>query len=105
MWVLNENSSRAVSALLATFISVALALPASIGAIGQTTAGSFVLLPTTGERVYRTGDRGRWHRSGYIEFRPRRPTGETAGFSRRLGDVEFALKRRELVAEVRRLSR
>lgn len=50
--------------------------------------------------MYRTGDRGRWHRSGYIEFLGREDQQvKLQGFRVELGDVEFALKSSELVAE------
>lgn len=65
-----------------------------------TTNNSFIMCPKRGERLYRTGDRGRWHRSGYIEFIGREDQQvKLQGFRVELGDVEFALKNSKLVNE------
>lgn len=54
----------------------------------------FVELPAVGRRVYRTGDRGRWLRSGDIEFRGRVDRQvKINGFRIELGEIDAALTR------------
>lgn len=66
----------------------------------QTTAESFIVRAELGGRLYRTGDRGRWNRCGYIEFLGRKDHQvKIQGFRVELGDVESTLKASELVAE------
>ena len=58
------------------------------------TAASFVFHPRTGERLYRTGDMGRYHPSGHIEFLGRSDTQvKIRGYRIELGEVEAALER------------
>ncbi|WP_323369024.1 amino acid adenylation domain-containing protein [Streptomyces alkaliterrae] len=58
----------------------------------ELTARSFVVSPTTGERVYRTGDWGRLLPSGEIEFLGREDMQvKVGGYRIELGDVEAAL--------------
>ncbi|SUJ17912.1 non-ribosomal peptide synthetase [Serratia marcescens] len=100
MWVLNEKLEPCGFGVTGDIYIGGVGVAREYWRDRQTTAGSFVLLPTTGERVYRTGDRGRWHRSGYIEFLGREDQQvKLQGFRVELGDVEFALKSSELVAE------
>ncbi|WP_246112031.1 amino acid adenylation domain-containing protein [Streptomyces hawaiiensis] len=58
----------------------------------ELTAKSFVVSPSTGERVYRTGDWGRLLPSGEIEFLGREDMQvKVGGYRIELGDVEAAL--------------
>ena len=56
------------------------------------TAQKFIIHPRTGQRLYKTGDLGRWRNNGQIEFLGRRDTQvKIGGFRIELGDVESAL--------------
>ncbi|OJT44155.1 non-ribosomal peptide synthetase [Serratia plymuthica] len=100
MWVLNEKLEQCGFGVAGDIYIGGAGVAREYWRDRQTTAGSFVRFPTTGERLYRTGDRGRWHRSGYIEFLGREDQQvKLQGFRVELGDVEFALKSSELVAE------
>lgn len=100
MWVLNEKLEPCGFGVTGDIFIGGVGVAREYWRDSQTTAGSFVLFPTTGERIYRTGDRGRWHRSGYIEFLGREDQQvKLQGFRVELGDVEFALKSSELIAE------
>ncbi|KXJ03888.1 hypothetical protein AN414_09320 [Serratia marcescens] len=100
MWVLNEKLEPCGFGVTGDIYIGGVGVAREYWRDSQTTAGSFVLFPTTGERIYRTGDRGRWHRSGYIEFLGREDQQvKLQGYRVELGDVEFALKSSELVAE------
>lgn len=58
------------------------------------TAEAFLTHPTTGQRLYRTGDRGRWRAGGVIEFLGRRDGQvKIGGFRIELGEVEAAALR------------
>ncbi|MFE9594496.1 amino acid adenylation domain-containing protein [Streptomyces sp. NPDC006294] len=58
----------------------------------ERTAVSFVTHPVTGERLYRTGDVGRWLPSGDIEFLGREDFQvKVGGFRIELGEIEAAL--------------
>ncbi len=58
----------------------------------EKTAAAFIQHPLTGERLYRTGDMGRYHPSGDIEFLGREDTQvKVGGFRIELGEVEAAL--------------
>jgi acyl-coenzyme A synthetase/AMP-(fatty) acid ligase len=58
----------------------------------ERTASSFVTHPVTGERLYRTGDVGRWLPSGDIEFLGREDFQvKVGGFRIELGEIEAAL--------------
>ena len=55
------------------------------------TAAAFILHPDSGERMYRTGDRGRWRAGGLIEFLGRRDGQvKIGGFRIELGEIEAA---------------
>ncbi|MGW7369232.1 non-ribosomal peptide synthetase, partial [Streptomyces sp. NPDC054841] len=66
----------------------------------ERTAAAFVADPhRPGERLYRSGDRGRWHSSGKLEFLGRRDTQvKIRGFRIEIGEIENTLLR---VPEVR----
>ncbi|MCG8424974.1 MAG: amino acid adenylation domain-containing protein [Proteobacteria bacterium] len=56
------------------------------------TAASFITHPRTGERLYRTGDRGRWRPGGVIEFLGRQDTQvKVQGHRIELGEIEAVL--------------
>ena len=58
----------------------------------ERTAAAFVRHPVTGERLYRTGDRGRWTPDGHIELLGRTDFQvKIQGFRVELGDVEHHL--------------
>jgi amino acid adenylation domain-containing protein len=64
------------------------------------TAASFVPDPRTGERVYRTGDDGRWMPDGEIEFLGRRDNQvKLRGYRIELGEIEAALLAHPAVRE------
>lgn len=58
----------------------------------QKTAERFVMHPATGERLYRTGDFGRWHPDGFVEFLGRRD-GQVKlnGLRVELGEIETVI--------------
>ncbi|MBX2809740.1 MAG: amino acid adenylation domain-containing protein, partial [Cellvibrionaceae bacterium] len=59
------------------------------------TAASFIAHPQTGERIYRTGDLGRYHPSGYIEFMGRSDSQvKIQGHRIELGEIETVLNQR-----------
>ena len=63
------------------------------------TAASFITLPRTGERLYRTGDMGRYRGDGEIEFLGRRDSQvKIQGYRVELGEIESELDRHEEVA-------
>jgi amino acid adenylation domain-containing protein len=60
----------------------------------EQTQQRFILHPRTGERLYRTGDWGRWLPSGDIEFLGRRDQQvKVHGYRVELGEIEAALER------------
>jgi len=60
----------------------------------ERTAASFITHPQTGERLYRTGDMGRYHSSGYIEFLGRNDDQvKIRGFRIELGEIDAVLDR------------
>jgi amino acid adenylation domain-containing protein len=60
----------------------------------ERTAASFIIHPQTGERLYRTGDMGRYHGSGYIEFLGRNDGQvKIRGFRIELGEIDAVLGR------------
>lgn len=64
------------------------------------TAERFINLPSTGERIYRSGDLGRVLPSGVIEIQGRADHQvKVRGFRIELGEVESALKKSELVKD------
>jgi pyochelin synthetase len=66
----------------------------------EKTAWHFLRHPVTGERLYRTGDRGRFVPDGWVEFRGRQDTQvKIRGHRVELGEIEEALRRHPLVAE------
>jgi acyl carrier protein len=66
----------------------------------ERTAASFVTSPHTGERLYRTGDRGRYWADGTIEFLGRRDQQvKVQGYRVELGEIEAALVRHPRVGQ------
>ena len=60
----------------------------------ERTAASFITHPQTGERLYRTGDMGRYNGSGYIEFLGRNDGQvKIRGFRIELGEIDAVLGR------------
>lgn len=60
----------------------------------ERTVVSFIVHPQSGERLYRTGDRGRWRPEGYIEFLGRQDCQvKLAGYRIETSEVEWALMR------------
>ncbi len=65
----------------------------------EKTAASFLVHPQTGERLYRTGDRGRWLPGGDIEFLGRDDAQvKVHGLRIELGEIEAALLAHPAVA-------
>ncbi len=63
-------------------------------------AAAFIDHPRSGERLYRTGDYGRWLPDGTIEFLGRRDAQvKVNGFRIELGEIEAALRQHPAVAE------
>ncbi|REK71298.1 non-ribosomal peptide synthetase [Paenibacillus paeoniae] len=66
----------------------------------EKTAASFVIHPRTGERLYRTGDIGRWLPDGNIEFMGREDFQiKLQGYRIELGEIETALVQHSQVRE------
>jgi amino acid adenylation domain-containing protein len=64
----------------------------------ERTARSFVTHPVTGERLYRSGDLGRWLPTGELEILGRRDLQvKIGGFRIELGEIESALVRHDAV--------
>jgi amino acid adenylation domain-containing protein len=66
----------------------------------ERTAAQFITHPDSGERLYRTGDWGRWRPDGSIEFLGRRDQQvKINGYRVELGEVEAALERHPQVQQ------
>ncbi|MCY4045310.1 MAG: amino acid adenylation domain-containing protein, partial [Cellvibrionales bacterium] len=66
----------------------------------EKTEAQFIISPTTGERLYRTGDWGRYWPDGTLEFLGRRDTQvKIRGHRIELGDIEAAFSKLALVKE------
>jgi len=62
------------------------------------TQASFISHPDTGERIYRTGDLGRYHPSGYIEFLGRSDSQiKIQGHRIELGEIEAVVNQHPLI--------
>ncbi len=67
----------------------------------EKTAERFILHPTTGERLYRTGDFGRWHPDGFVEFLGRRDGQmKVNGLRVELGEIETAIAYEKTIRQV-----
>ncbi|MDP9835682.1 amino acid adenylation domain-containing protein [Neorhizobium huautlense] len=67
----------------------------------QKTAERFLTHPTTGERLYRTGDFGRWHPDGFVEFLGRRDGQvKVNGLRIELGEIETAIADDKTIRQV-----
>ncbi len=67
----------------------------------ERTAASFITHPKTGERLYRTGDMGRFLPNGLIEFLGREDFQvKVRGYRIELGEIEATLRRHEAVEDV-----
>lgn len=67
----------------------------------EKTNASFVLHPHTGERLYKTGDQGRYFPDGIIEFLGREDLQvKIQGYRIELGEIEITLARHPLVQDV-----
>lgn len=100
MWVLDDNLKPCVYGTTGDIYIGGAGVAREYWRDRQTTCGSFLVCKELGGRLYRTGDRGRWNRCGYIEFLGREDQQvKLQGFRVELGDVEFALKNSELVAQ------
>jgi pyochelin synthetase len=65
----------------------------------ETTAARFITHPRDGQRLYRTGDRGRYRPGGVIEFLGREDTQvKVRGHRIELGEIEAALQQHTAVA-------
>lgn len=64
------------------------------------TESKFTVHPQLKQRLYKTGDRGRWHTAGYIEFLGREDKQvKIQGYRVELGEVESVLKRASFVRD------
>ncbi len=64
------------------------------------TAVSFITHPETGERLYKTGDLGKWSSKGYIEFIGRKDTQvKISGHRIELGEIESSLSQHPSVKQ------
>jgi SagB-type dehydrogenase family enzyme len=67
----------------------------------EKTAERFVLHPETGERWYKTGDRGRYRPGGVLEFLGRRDNQvKIQGYRIELGEIESCLRQHPQLADV-----
>lgn len=100
MWVLNEELALCGYGVTGGIFIGGAGVAREYWRDRPATNRSFVLCPESGKRLYRTGDRGRWHRNGYIEFLGREDQQvKVQGYRIELGEIESALKSSELVAE------
>ena len=92
MDVLHENMSLCPDDVTGEIYIGGAGLSAGYIADSALTADKFVHHPVTGERLYRTGDIGRWRTEGQIEFLGRKDNQvKINGFRIEPGDIETAL--------------
>ena len=92
--MLKNDLTPAPSTPPASSSSAAPASPWATGTIPQQTAARFITHPATGERLYDTGDLGRYRPDGSIEFLGREDHQvKLRGFRIELGEIEAALTR------------
>ena len=66
----------------------------------EKTAQSFIVHPVTGERLYRTGDYGRYMEDGNIEFLGRQDTQvKIGGYRIELGEIESVIRQNEYIKD------
>lgn len=93
-YVLNQNLEPAPTWVSGDLYIGGVGLAKNYYSDPEKTAASFIYHPKSGERLYRTGDTGRYHPSGYIEFLGRNDTQvKIRGFRIELGEIDAALER------------
>lgn len=100
MWILDENHKPCGYGATGDIYIGGTGVAREYWRDRQTTSDSFIACSELGGRLYRTGDRGRWNRCGYIEFLGREDQQvKLQGFRVELGDIEFVIKNNALVSE------
>lgn len=100
IWVLTENCELCDFGIIGDIYIGGAGVAREYWLDAQRTNSSFISSSVLGNRLYRTGDRGRWHPSGYIEFLGREDQQvKIQGYRVELGDIESSLRSNELVAE------
>lgn len=100
MWVLTEDYELCDFGITGDIYIGGAGLAREYWGDTQITNNSFIVSSILGKRLYRTGDRGRWHPDGYIEFLGREDQQVKIQGSRvELGDIESSLRSNEIVLE------
>ncbi|KZN29864.1 hypothetical protein N480_25745, partial [Pseudoalteromonas luteoviolacea S2607] len=93
MYVLNEGLEAAPLGVAGELYIGGIGVAREYWRDEQRSEDSFIVHPRTSERLYRTGDRGRWTESGQIEFLGRIDTQvKIRGMRIELGEVEASLQ-------------
>uniref|UniRef100_A0A486XLT7 Malonyl CoA-acyl carrier protein transacylase n=1 Tax=Rheinheimera sp. BAL341 TaxID=1708203 RepID=A0A486XLT7_9GAMM len=100
MYVLNAKLDQAPAWVVGEIYIGGLGVAREYWGDEEKTRASFIYHPKTGEYLYKTGDMGRLHPDGYIEFLGREDSQvKIQGFRVELSEIENALNQHENISE------
>lgn len=98
MWILNDELKICKYGEIGDIYIGGIGVARGYWLNDKISANSFIFHSVYGGKIYKTGDRGRWNCSGYIEFLGRKDNQvKIQGFRVELGEVESLLKSNKFI--------